>query len=206
MRYYLILSKRQDNFSSAKITSGCNLEWPWIFLLQPTFQRHLHSLLLCKHYKFVLPKSGKRAKNSFFAQKLSNDSGICCCCAVCKPFANNPHIPRSIGGGEPFMKVWQFRWKLQPIQTFRLWVLGERSIWSKNIMGMGGNVSVMETFWLNRIMAVWTSQIQGVFFNSPPYLIFVTDTRTASAEKKSVMWRNFKFLYMTDEDFVWRKF
>ena len=33
---------------------------------------------------------------------------------------------------------------------------------------------------------------------SPPYLIFVTDTRTASVEKKSVMWRNFKFLYMTD--------
>ena len=32
------------------------------------------------------------------------------------------------------------------------------------------------------------------------YLIFVTDTRTVSAEKKSVMWRNFKFLYMTDEE------
>ena len=30
------------------------------------------------------------------------------------------------------------------------------------------------------------------------YLIFVTDTRTVSVEKKSVMWRNFKFLYMTD--------
>ena len=28
------------------------------------------------------------------------------------------------------------------------------------------------------------------------YLIFVTDTRTVSVEKKSVMWRNFKFLYM----------
>ena len=32
------------------------------------------------------------------------------------------------------------------------------------------------------------------------YLIFVTDTRTVSVEKKSVMWRNFKFLYMTDEE------
>ena len=30
------------------------------------------------------------------------------------------------------------------------------------------------------------------------YLIFVTDTRTVSVEKKSVMWRNFKFLYMID--------
>ena len=30
------------------------------------------------------------------------------------------------------------------------------------------------------------------------YLIFVTDTRTVSVEKKSVMWRNFKFLYRTD--------
>ena len=33
-----------------------------------------------------------------------------------------------------------------------------------------------------------------------PYLIFVTDTRTVSVEKKSVMWRNFKFLYMKDEE------
>ena len=32
------------------------------------------------------------------------------------------------------------------------------------------------------------------------YLIFVTDTRTVSVEKKLVMWRNFKFLYMTDEE------
>ena len=32
-----------------------------------------------------------------------------------------------------------------------------------------------------------------------PYLIFVTDTGTVSVEKKSVMWRHFKFLYMTDE-------
>ena len=32
------------------------------------------------------------------------------------------------------------------------------------------------------------------------YLIFVTDTRTVSVEKKSVMWRNFKFLYITDEE------
>ena len=31
-------------------------------------------------------------------------------------------------------------------------------------------------------------------------LIFVTDTRTVSVEKKSVMWRIFKFLYMTDEE------
>ena len=30
------------------------------------------------------------------------------------------------------------------------------------------------------------------------YLIFVTDTQTVSVEKKSVMWRNFKLLYMTD--------
>ena len=29
-------------------------------------------------------------------------------------------------------------------------------------------------------------------------LIFVTDSRTVSVEKKSVMWRNFKFLYMTN--------
>ena len=29
-------------------------------------------------------------------------------------------------------------------------------------------------------------------------MIFVTDSRTVSVEKKSVMWRNFKFLYMTD--------
>ena len=29
-----------------------------------------------------------------------------------------------------------------------------------------------------------------------PYLIFVTDTGTVSVEKKSVMWRNFIFLYM----------
>ena len=28
------------------------------------------------------------------------------------------------------------------------------------------------------------------------YLIFVTDTRTVSVEKKSVMWRNLKFLHM----------
>ena len=35
---------------------------------------------------------------------------------------------------------------------------------------------------------------------SGPYLIFVTDTRTVSVEKKSVMWRNAKFLYMTDEE------
>ena len=33
-----------------------------------------------------------------------------------------------------------------------------------------------------------------------PYLIFVTDTRTVSVEKKSVMWRNFKFLNMADEE------
>ena len=32
------------------------------------------------------------------------------------------------------------------------------------------------------------------------YLIFVTDTRTVSMEKKSVMWRNFKFLYKTYEE------
>ena len=32
------------------------------------------------------------------------------------------------------------------------------------------------------------------------YLIFVTDAPTVSVEKKSVMWRNFKFLYMTDEE------
>ena len=32
------------------------------------------------------------------------------------------------------------------------------------------------------------------------YLIFVTDTRMVSVEKKSVMWRNFKFLNMTDEE------
>ena len=32
------------------------------------------------------------------------------------------------------------------------------------------------------------------------YLIFVTDSRTVSVEKKSVMWRNFKFMYMTDEE------
>merc|ERR1711934_383447 len=31
-----------------------------------------------------------------------------------------------------------------------------------------------------------------------PYLIFVTDSRTVSVEKKSFMWRNFKFLYITD--------
>ena len=36
--------------------------------------------------------------------------------------------------------------------------------------------------------------------NALPYLIFVTDTRTVSVEKKAVMWRNFKFLYMTDEE------
>ena len=30
------------------------------------------------------------------------------------------------------------------------------------------------------------------------YLIFVTVSRTVSVEKKSVMWRNFKFLYMID--------
>ena len=36
------------------------------------------------------------------------------------------------------------------------------------------------------------------FINSYPYLIFVTDSRTVSVEKKSVMWRNYKFLYMTN--------
>ena len=30
------------------------------------------------------------------------------------------------------------------------------------------------------------------------HLIFVTDSRTVSVEKKSFMWRNFKFVYMTD--------
>ena len=30
------------------------------------------------------------------------------------------------------------------------------------------------------------------------YLIFVTGPRARPVEKKSVMWRNFKFLYMTD--------
>ena len=44
-------------------------------------------------------------------------------------------------------------------------------------------------------------KVQGVFFTGTPrkaYLIFVTDTRTVSVEEKSVMWRNFKFLYRTD--------
>ena len=30
------------------------------------------------------------------------------------------------------------------------------------------------------------------------YLIFVTDPTDISVEKKFVMWRNFRFLYMTD--------
>ena len=30
------------------------------------------------------------------------------------------------------------------------------------------------------------------------HLIFVTDSRTVSVEKKSVMWRNVKFLYVTN--------
>ena len=30
------------------------------------------------------------------------------------------------------------------------------------------------------------------------YLIFVSDAPTVSVEKKSVMWRNFRFQYMTD--------
>ena len=39
---------------------------------------------------------------------------------------------------------------------------------------------------------------------SHSYLIFVRDTRTVSVEKKSVMWRNFKFLYMKHVEFeVW---
>ena len=42
--------------------------------------------------------------------------------------------------------------------------------------------------------------ICSTFHNCGAYLIFVTDTRTVSVEKKSVMWRNFKFLYMTDEE------
>ena len=43
--------------------------------------------------------------------------------------ANNPHIPMAIGeGGEAFVKVLQFRWKLQPIHTFRLWALSVREL------------------------------------------------------------------------------
>ena len=41
--------------------------------------------------------------------------------------------------------------------------------------------------------------VLAVFFGVlNAYLIFVTDTRTVSVEKKSFMWRNFTFLYMTD--------
>ena len=42
------------------------------------------------------------------------------------------------------------------------------------------------------------SEVRFYDVRSSTYLIFVTDSRTVSVEKKSVMWRNFKFLYMTD--------
>ena len=62
-----------------------------------------------------------------------------------------------------------------------IWKQGDRTISAGSIMvgwlGLGPNLG-------------------GGYGSILPYLIFVTDTRTVSVEKKSVMWRIFKFLYM----------
>ena len=57
----------------------------------------------------------------------------------------------------------------------------------------------------HKVIALGLAQFALLLHCAPPsqeglnsYLIFVTDSQTVSVEKKSVMWRNFKILYMTD--------
>ena len=65
-----------------------------------------------------------------------------------------------------------------------------------NDFSFGKVISSFQSKDMNEKDNLIVAAIQKYWFT--PYLIFVTDTRTVSVEKKSVMWRNFKFLYMTD--------
>ena len=65
-----------------------------------------------------------------------------------------------------------------------------------NDFSFGKVISSFQSKDMNEKDNLIVAAIQKYWFT--PYLIFVTDTRTVSVEKKSVMWRNFIFLYMTD--------
>ena len=109
-----------------------------LFRIQAMMRANYHLILLSRLCFWVAPRISNLAlkRKKLILEKITSLVAGCIQqwhfwrgnqLFTVQSIANNPHIPMAIGG-EAFVKVLQFRWKLQPIHTFRLWALSVREL------------------------------------------------------------------------------